>query len=262
MRGETVKVISPTGKEYEVLISNELNGFTFDDIHLDSVGVYKFVYKDQVQLVCVSPSERFRKLNTLDDFAHMPLKEVSEFFADSEKHYGKTEDSSSSFIFKDVKHMLYFWFKLSIPESNPVLLNFIKCWTISSCKEIIGNLGVQNPQVSIMLFDAPVLAPWYENGLFYLTTNDSKKVFFLDINLAGRLPASRRDEESIRIGAKLQELKDGTKVLILGVLSTVKDRSIFSRIAIDAATFEELDKKYFYVMDESMCQRPTKNPVQ
>jgi len=59
IRGETVKVISPTGKEYEVLISNELNGFV-----PENTGHYKFVYGTQEQVICVTPSG-FKKIPTI-----------------------------------------------------------------------------------------------------------------------------------------------------------------------------------------------------
>jgi|GEM_PF-2491619 hypothetical protein len=48
--GETVKVVSPSGKETEVKISNELNGFV-----LDEFGHYKFIYSSQERIVCVKP---------------------------------------------------------------------------------------------------------------------------------------------------------------------------------------------------------------
>jgi hypothetical protein len=253
MRGETVKVISPTGKEYEVLISNELNGFV-----PDSPGHYKFIYNEKTQVVCVKPS----------NISTQPLSKVklNTFLEDAKIGFSPVYayDRLFKMILEDINITLYLdtCFSGGHCQSNSlsrVVLNLDGAPFGSSNYSVAMKLLLEGGIFCVK--NTGKIETLLEQGEFaeaMKLRKDLKESYVTLQQFREFNSSSLLEKRGLVVAAKMIKTEAGEDLLSVILFPsdktmTITDGILVSRFLINPEDVKILSHEQFYVHDTSIC---------
>lgn len=255
LKGQWASIVSPSGEESTVIISNELNGFV-----PSSFGHYTFIYKNQKKVVCVKPSN--------DKIKSLSQSVIYDFLEESKIQFTKSYlyDNSLKMILPDIDITLYLDTCFSgelchiNPLGNRLLLNIEGAVFGSPEYNIImkmllkkGIFCVRNTGKQDKLFQQGNLS----EGL--RLKKDLKGAYTTIPHFAGFVKdGSLSKITGISLAAKIIKTEDQNELLAVFLFASNGDGDVFdgvpgSMFLIDFKEINVVSIVDFYIHDDSIC---------